>query len=83
MYGENIGKRERLEKTLERERVCLEKKHGRDGMFKENIRKGYVNRKHEREYVAYASEPGGGCLPRVCLENTCKREYVWMFGATL
>lgn len=58
------------------EMVCLKK----------TLEKGYVNRKHEREreYVAYASEPvGGGCLPRVCLENTCKREYVWMFGETL
>lgn len=48
------------------EMVCLKK----------TLEKGYVNRKHEREreYVAYASEPGGGGLPRVCLENTCKRE---------
>lgn len=54
--------------------------------LKKTLEKGYVNRKHEREreYVAYASEPGGGGgLPRVCLENTCKREYVWMFGETL
>lgn len=57
------------------EMVCLKK----------TLEKGYVNRKHEREreYVAYASEPGGGGLPRVCLENTCKREYVLMFGETL
>lgn len=58
------------------EMVCLKK----------TLEKGYVNRKHEREreYVAYASEPGGGgALPMVCLENTCMREYVWMFGETL
>lgn len=30
--------------------------------LKKTLEKGYVNRKHEREreYVAYASEPGGG-----------------------
>lgn len=37
----------------------------------------------EREYVVYALESGGGCFFRVCLENICKREYVWMFGVIL
>lgn len=38
MYGENIGKSWKGWRKHWRERVCLEKKHGRDGMFKENIR---------------------------------------------
>lgn len=55
--------------------------------LKKTLEKGYVNRKHEREreYVAYASEPGGGGPPqgmfgehmqeRVfgCLEKLCRK----------
>lgn len=58
------------------EMVCLKK----------TLEKGYVNRKHEREreYVAYASEPGGGGGPSPgYVWRTHARESVWMFGETL
>lgn len=48
MYGENIGKRERLEKTLEREGVWR-KNMEEMVCLKKTLEKGYVNRKHERE----------------------------------
>lgn len=52
------------------EMVCLKK----------TLEKGYVNRKHEREreYVAYASEPGGGGASPGYVWRTHARES--MFG---
>lgn len=73
--GENIGERGYVWRKIMEEMVCLKK----------ILEKGYVNRKYEREreYVVYALESGGGGFFRVCLENICKREYVWMFGEIL
>lgn len=80
MYGENIGKRERLEKTLEREGMFGEKTMEEMVCLKKTLEKGYLNRKHEREreYVAYASEPGGGGASPGYVWRTHARES--MFG---
>lgn len=85
MYGENIGKRERLEKTLEREGMFGEKTMEEMVCLKKTLEKGYVNRKHERE-CSICVRTGRGVPPqgmfgehmqeRVCLDvwsNTVER----------